>query len=378
MAAYWTPVEFRSFLWAGFECSSFITPNRGRHDLLADTRHDSQAESDYRLLGTVGIRTMREGLRWHLIEPRPGRFDFTSVAPLTAAARATGAQVVWDLFHYGWPDGLDIFGAEFQERFLGFADAALRFLSRETEGPLLVCPVNESSFFSWGAGDKGLFFPYQVGRGFELKRILVKAAIGASRLARQINPRAVLIHADPLVRVAPNRSQPELDATAAGYHNAQWQAWEMLAGRLEPELGGHPDLIDYLGINYYPGNQWEYEGPRLDPFDEAYIPFSRLLADAWLRYRKPLVITETGAQGKLRAAWLRYVSGEVDLARRAGVPVDGLCLYPILDHPGWDDGRHVRCGLYGFRRRGERREDPEYGQVVRDLSRRWSTAPTGA
>ena len=31
-----------------------------------------------------------------------------------------------------------------------------------------------------------------------------------------------------------------------------------------------------------------------------------------------------------------------------GVPVDGLCLYPVLDYPGWADDRLCATGLYGM------------------------------
>ena len=32
-------------------------------------------------------------------------------------------------------------------------------------------------------------------------------------------------------------------------------------------------------------------------------------------------------------------------AQRAGVPILGVCLYPVMDYPGWDDERHCHCGL---------------------------------
>jgi hypothetical protein len=29
------------------------------------------------------------------------------------------------------------------------------------------------------------------------------------------------------------------------------------------------------------------------------------------------------------------------------VPVEGICIYPIIDYPGWDNERHCPCGLLG-------------------------------
>jgi hypothetical protein len=31
-----------------------------------------------------------------------------------------------------------------------------------------------------------------------------------------------------------------------------------------------------------------------------------------------------------------------------GIPVHGICLYPILNHPGWEDDRHCRNGLWDY------------------------------
>jgi hypothetical protein len=39
---------------------------------------------------------------------------------------------------------------------------------------------------------------------------------------------------------------------------------------------------------------------------------------------------------------------EVFAALAAGVPVEGLCLYPIVNHPGWDDDRHCHNGLFDY------------------------------
>jgi hypothetical protein len=32
------------------------------------------------------------------------------------------------------------------------------------------------------------------------------------------------------------------------------------------------------------------------------------------------------------------------------VPVEGICLYPVLNHLGWDDDRHCQNGLLDFPR----------------------------
>src|SRR5438067_7810190 len=159
---------FRSFFLGGFECSTHRLPGGRRLDLLRSTRHDEFAASDYRLLQSHGILTARDGLRWTLIEREPGRFDFSSAAGMLEAARDAHMEVIWDLWHYGWPDDIDIFSAEFVRRFAAFAREAVKHIGEYTDVPL-ISPINEISFFSWAGGDGGIFNPFATGRGDEMK-----------------------------------------------------------------------------------------------------------------------------------------------------------------------------------------------------------------
>jgi hypothetical protein len=264
------------------------------------------------------------------------------------AAHRTGVQMVWDLCHYGYPDGLDIWGAEFVDRFAGFAAAAARLVREETGAPPILAPVNEISYWAWAGGDVGRFFPCTRRRGDELKRQLARAAIAATEAIRAIEPKARIVHTDPVIRIAAKPHRPHRAAAAQAYHEAQYQGWDMIAGRLAPELGGSPDHLDILGLNFYSDNQWFHRGATIPFGHHLYRPFRRMLAEVHERYRRPLFVAETGAEGSSRAAWLAYVAGEVRAAREAGVSVEGICLYPVLDYPGWEDERHCDVGLFGL------------------------------
>ena len=95
---------FQSFFVGGFECSSHRRRDWRRLDLLASTCSgiDVNAGADYRALAQHGISTVRDGLRWQLIERVPGHYDWSSFLPMLHAARQTGTQVLWDLLHWGW------------------------------------------------------------------------------------------------------------------------------------------------------------------------------------------------------------------------------------------------------------------------------------
>ena len=102
-----------------------------------------------------------------------------------------------------------------------------------------------------------------------------------------------------------------------------------------------------VGLNYYPQNQWEHFAGPLAPEDPRRRPLREMLAEVAERYARPLVVAETGVEGPARPGWLRAVAAEVEAARQRGVRVEGLCWYPIADHPGWEDDRPCPNGLLG-------------------------------
>ena len=362
-----SPALFKSFFMGGFECSSQRRRDGERLDLIGQTEHDLFAEQDYRLLARHGMRTVRDGVRWHLIEREPRKFDLASFLPMLRAARDSGTQIIWDLFHYGWPDHLDIWDPEFVHRFAEFARVVARAVRDETDDIPLYTPVNEMSFFAWGGGDVEYLNPFARGRGGELKRILVRATIAAIDAIRETDPRARFVAAEPLIHIFPQSDSPGDAAAAAGHNESQFEATDLLCGRLEPELGGRPNYLDIFGVNYYYGNQWVDRGRTVYLGDGLHRPLSLLLSSAYHRYERPFFIAETGTEAGGRAPWLHYVCDEVRDARASGVPVEGICLYPIFDHRGWDDDRHCHNGMFcGIEPNGSR---TVYTRLTSELAR---------
>jgi beta-glucosidase/6-phospho-beta-glucosidase/beta-galactosidase len=338
---------FNSFFLGGFECSTHRLPAGRRLDLIHSTRHDELAASDYRLLQQYGILTARDGLRWHLIERAPHKYDFSSAIAMLNAARDTRMQVIWDLWHYGWPDDIDLFSAAFVDRFTSYAREAAKRISDYAQTPF-ISAINEISFFSWAAGEGGIFNPFATRRGNDVKRQLVRATVESIDAMRQVNPSIRFFQIDPMINVVPVSDRPEDVRNADAYRNSQFHAWDMIAGRAEPELGGREDLLDVIGVNYYIHNQFVWEGHMIVPSDPRYRHVSVMLQEVYDRYRRPLFIAETGIEDDTRPAWLRYVCREVFNAMSAGVPVQGICLYPIVNHPGWDDDRHCYNGMFDY------------------------------
>jgi hypothetical protein len=340
---------FEGFFLGGFECSIHKLEDGRRLDLIAATSHDAHAAQDYARLRDVGMTACRDGVRWTRVEaPGVPRRDFSSVRPMIRAAAAARVQVIWDLMHFGWPDDVDIFSNAFPARFAAYARAFAEVLAEEGEAAPFIAPVNEMSFIAWAGGDVGVMNPFLLGRGVELKVALVRASLAAIDEIRAVLPHARFLQPEPIIRIHPNPEHWKTWRRVECDDLLQFQAWDMLTGRVFPWLGGDERYLDVIGVNFYWNNQFMLDGSTVEPGDPRFVPLSRLLLGVWERYRRPMIVSETGHEGDARAGWLRYVVDECARAMEQGVELHGITLYPVLNHPGWLDDRHIENGLWDY------------------------------
>ena len=339
---------FDSFWMGGFEGADHINGERRALDIASECGHVAQLEDDHRRAAELGIRTVRESIGWRLAEPEPGRYDLARATRIARSARAHGLQVVWSLMHYGTPADVSLLDDRMIGRFGRFAAAVADRLAPWSDRPPVYNPINEISFVSWAVSQTNLMYPYRSDaaaggepdpdEGYDVKKRLIRATLEAIEAMRRVDPRARFLHVDPLVHVAAPYARPDFADLALEVTNYQWQTWDMVAGRLEPQLGGHAEALDLIGVNHYHSSQWEMPGgARLSWYlrDPRRQPFAALLRECWERYRRPLIVAETSHFGDGRAAWLDQMAGEVRDCRAAGVPVQGICLYPLIDRPDW-------------------------------------------
>ena len=201
-----------------------------------------------------------------------------------------------------------------------------------------------------------------------MKRQLVRASIEAIAAMCEVNPAVRIFQIDPIINVVPRSQSPEDITEAEGYRQSQFEAWDMITGRTCAELGGRDDLIDVIGVNYYIHNQWVWQGHMIVPSDPRYRHVSTMLGEVYERYRRPIFVAETGIEDATRPAWFRYMCKEVLAAMAEGVPVEGICLYPILNHPGWDDDRHCHNGLFDYADASGHRD--VFGPLADEIARR--------
>jgi protoporphyrinogen oxidase/glycosyltransferase involved in cell wall biosynthesis len=357
---------FASFWQAGYEGADHVNHAGRALDMNLVTGHLERARADYALLEEFGIRTVRESIGWRLVE-RDGVFDFSILDARLQAAQEFGLQICWSFCHYGWPDDLDVYSTEFVPRFARYCRAAAEYLAPYVGEAPVYSPMNEISFTSWGLSVhmfrcKNMFDERAATEG---KRQLIRATIAGCDAIWSVTPGARMLHCDPLIHVIAPRDKPEWAPQAKGWRNAQFDAWDMLCGRREPELGGAPRYLDLIGGNYYDTNQWE-SGTNLRLWwhlaDPRRAPLHQILIELQQRYGRPMILAETSHVGSGRGIWIREIAVEVARAMEQGADVRGICLYPTIDRPDWDQEHHLhRSGLWDLDREGP---DPLARQLV--------------
>jgi hypothetical protein len=150
--------------------------------------------------------------------------------------------------------------------------------------------------------------------------------------------------------VAPVGRERELRAEVDAFnHGAVFESWDMVCGRLAPELGGSRAHLGVLGLNYYWTNQWEL-GRADEPLagdDPRRVPLAEIIRDTWLRYGGRVLVTETSHVDDARAGWIEELTNAVHALRAECVPIAGVCLYPILGMPEWHEPTTwTRMGLW--------------------------------
>ena len=348
---------FLSYWQAGYEGADHVNHGGMAQDMNRANGHLQRAREDYGLLQQFGIRTVRESIGWRLVE-HDGYFDFSIIEGRARAARELGIQICWTLLHYGWPHDLDVYGGQFVPRFARYCRAVAQFLAPYGGPAPVFSPVNEISFTSWGMSVRMfrcLNMDYEHAAR-DAKRQLVRAAIAGCDAIWEVLPGARMLHCDPLIHTIAHNDDTPSGLHAEAMRQSQFEAFDMLAGRRDPELGGAPRYLDLMGLNYYDTNQWEAAtGQRLwwHLGDQRRRPLHQMLLEVHRRYGRPLLLAETGHVGSGRGIWIREVAEQTVMARQRGADMCGICLYPGIDRPDWENPDYWhRSGLWDVEHRG--------------------------
>ncbi len=372
-------VEFPEFAVAcGEEASDPKVLHEGavvRVDELAASAHLEHQDADLAAVSDLGVRLWRYGMPWRLVEPRPGRYDWTLWDRALDACDRHGLVPIVDLCHFGLPDHYPGFcDPLWVTGFLRYVEA---FLSRY-RAPVFFTPVNEPMITAMCSGYLRIWNDRRSSRAdymtalahVTLANLEALARIRADRAGWWVGAEGFGCH------VAVTADDEEAAAEARALEQLVWDLHFGVSPR--PEVADVEDLVDagllsriralagpservIAGHDFYPASV-RLHGSRKDPLtlDERIAAYEHE-ATAWFaRYRRPFWVAETSNLGLAvedGVPWLDRLVAGLDRLRAARLPVRGLCWYSRGDQFDWHTmltrpvGEVTRVGLFDVDRK---------------------------
>jgi beta-glucosidase len=399
------------FTWlTGFECSTF--PQQGM-DQLELTQHDRFWASDLLLArDEAACRTIRYGIRWHIVNPQPGIFDWSSLDGPMAFMRQLGMEPIVDLFHFGTPTWLErgVLNPAFPD---AQAELARGFV-RRYPWVRWFTPTNEPYILSQFGGESGGWYPHGSGpadfaRALEhVSRGLVESwceiiAVRPDARCMTSDTGEFWHAADDGVRAHAERMNERrflVHELVAGRVGAQHplRAWLGEIGLGEGTLrwfAEHAIPLDIIGLDHYPHSEHRLRSGEAGEVIDETMPLElqhgpgELARQYFDRLRRPLIFAETGAPGsdEAKVAWLDRLVDQIRIVRSEGVPVIGITWWGLLDQVDWGNGlRRFRydidpTGLYRLEwqdGQGRRLDVTDLEPHLRGTAHRLARVPTGA
>lgn len=333
------PMEF----WAFLENSDFQRRKREgmyRQDEVKLIRHDEFLETDYQLLQNIGCIGVRDAARWYVSHPAPGRFDWWWLKRVVTVAEKYGLKLYLDLWHYGYPDWLDLMHPDAPDHFAVFA----RQIATTFPSIQYYCVSNEPSLLVNFGGRSGRWRPFlRLKDPSPLRRQICRMIITASKAILAAKPDAQLIIPEPWH--APDEYTEDEQAAVL----------DTVMGLRDPELGGSPELVTVIGLNHYR--------------DSTLPPFHRLILNAKKRWPdKPLWFTETSGppSGWKQTEWFWWMLAETRLANLAGADIPVFTWAPAISMYDWvDETRHLANGIWIIQPDGTRTPNGKMPEAIR-------------
>jgi hypothetical protein len=351
---------------AGFESTYLPLSHVDQFDV---TGHATRWRQDLDEVLVRGVRHVRYPLRWQLINPAPGSWDWAEADRMLGHLYDKGAVPIVDLVHHTtYPDWLtDGFrDPRFAGAYVTYAEAVAR---RYPWLPAYTL-FNEPFATLFLAGHEALWPPYD--RGVEgFARLLCSVLPALSEAARcwaALLPGARHVWVDTAehhtgtgpgaahATMANDRRHVILDLML-GHDLDPGRPFlsRLLGAGGEPLLGVPPLRVDVLGLDYYPHSEWFYDQTGALAPSPRPVGLAEVVRQYGERYGLPMMLTETNIRGLPtdRASWLRYTLEQYELALSRGARLHGYCWFPHVDSCDWDSllarsaGRPDPVGVVG-------------------------------
>lgn len=362
--------------------------NTKRVDEMEKTGHYLHWETDFRLLGEVGIEFLRYGPPYYSTHIGPGQYDWSFTDMTFARLKELNVTPLVDLCHFGVPDWLGNFqNSEFPFYFAEYAKAfATRFPDLQ-----LYTPINEifiaamfSAQYGWWNECLRSDFSFVTA----LKN-LCKANVMAMHEILKVQPNASFIQSEsseyfhplnpsaaPLARFLNQKRFLSLDLTYGYPLNVTMYEYLLQNGMTKQEYAWFGEnqvkARCIMGNDYYVTNEHMVHPDGTTQAAGEIFGYYVITKQYYNRYKLPIMHTETNIKMPACREWLFKQWANVHRLKHDGVPIVGFTWYSLLHQVDWDSalrddaGRVNELGLYDL----DRKIMP-VGEAYRELINQW-------
>jgi beta-glucosidase/6-phospho-beta-glucosidase/beta-galactosidase len=353
------------FLFAtGIECS-YPTVEGGtwRRDEMDACGHYRYWRTDFERVREIGATHLRYGPPLHLIFEGPGRYDWGFTDTVMQAMKAMAIEPIADLCHFGVPSWLGNF--QNPDVPAALADYARDF-ARRYKWIRYYTPVNEMFVCAKFSALDGLWNEQRRDERSFVTAVkhLAKANVLMMQAILAERPDAVFVNSESGEFYQPCCPDPEIIRIASFENERRFLTLDLIyahpvSARMREYLRAHgmtDEEHDWfmsrpvpkraiLGIDYYEWNEKLVDNhghaQALGELFGWYVIANRY----YERYRRPMMHSETNRMDARDAPrWLWRQWHNVQLLRKAGVPLLGFTWYSLTDQVDWDQAMSKPLG----------------------------------
>lgn len=335
--------------------------------------HFRRYKEDFRILKKLNLNAFRFGIEWSRVEPEQGVWDKAALDHYhnyISELKKLDIEPIVNLWHWTQPIWFESMGgfskASNIEHFVRFAEKIADEFGKDIKYVLTVNEPNVYSSFGYLTGE----WPPEQKNFLKFVYTFYNLAKAHNRVYKSIknkHPHILIGPATQYGNSVPKRPDSWLDRQVAKTVEYGWNWW--WTNRIVKNT-------DFIGFNYYftdyyqgfkkvnPSNPHNDLGWYMEP-----AAISDLIVKAWMKYRKPIMITENGladTNDKYRKWWLEETMQALMIARKAGVDLIGYMHWSLLDNFEWKYGWWPNFGLIKVDR------DRDMKRIVRPSAIWWS------
>ena len=369
------------------------------------------AEQDFDLAQSLGLNALRLSVEWSRIEPEQGKWNQAALAryrQMLLGLRDRGLRPFITLHHFTNPQWFEAKGAfaandsvPLFERFTRRVVEALGDLCRDW------VTFNEPNVYTSLGYFLGEFPPGKKGRFIQAGRVtrnLCLAHAAAYRAIHSLQKDANVGWAQHFVVFKPRRPQSALDRRLCGFIQRRFNdnfAEGIRSGRAPfpfskfgQELTEVKGACDFVGINYYsrlrvgfaarspktlffqisvPPHKPQGDSGIEVPYGEVYPEGLRYAVEHFADFNKPIYILENGVpdrDDRIRPWVIESTVSRMRTLLAEGVDLRGYFHWTLADNFEWNEGWHLRFGLYELdpetQRRTPRASAQLYARLIKE------------